>query len=153
MAAEIDSELTIERLRASRPDYDVDMKYINCDIYNSHLACWMGTCFAKMQRLQMDRMMSLIGLPDRKACIDWLGQHSERDATVGELLVSEALVTGKWKELPDELQDKYHARKKELMAGKTITCKPFGHKFGKLLGATVRWNMETDKIDVVEWLE
>ncbi len=112
MAAEIDSELTIERLRASIPDYDVDMKYINCDIYNSHLACWMGTCFAKMQRLQMDRMMSLIGLPDRKACMEWLGEHSERDATVGELLVSEALVTGKWKELPDELQDEYHARKK-----------------------------------------
>lgn len=112
MAAEIDSELTIERLRASIPDYDVDMKYINCDIYNSHLACWMGTCFAKMQRLQMDRMMSLIGLPDRKACMEWLGEHSERDATVGELLVSEALVTDKWKELPDELQDEYHARKK-----------------------------------------
>ena len=32
------------------------------------------------------------------------------DPQAGELLLRDALRTGKWKELPDELQDEYHHR-------------------------------------------
>ena len=31
-------------------------------------------------------------------------------AEVGELLIEDAIKTGKWKELPNELQDEYHRR-------------------------------------------
>lgn len=43
--------------------------------------------------------------------------------------------------------------KKDLLAGKTVTCKSFVNKSGKKFGAKVRWNAEAGKIDVVEWLK
>lgn len=42
--------------------------------------------------------------------------------------------------------------KKDLMAGKTVSCKSFVGKKGKF-GAKVKWNAEAGKIDVVEWLK
>lgn len=44
--------------------------------------------------------------------------------------------------------------KKDLLAGKTVSCKSFVKKDGKTkFGAKVKWNAESGKIDVVEWLK
>lgn len=44
--------------------------------------------------------------------------------------------------------------KKDLQAGKTITCKDFvSKKTGKKFGAKIKWNEAQKKFDVVEWLK
>ena len=41
---------------------------------------------------------------------DELNTHGPRDDRVAELLLDDAVRTGKWKELPTELQARYHER-------------------------------------------
>lgn len=105
-----DPGLTDEEIAAMFPDYDVDLKDINYCIYDSCLYSSTGFGYLKVRRRQLERMKSLLGLPDDKACMDWFETHGERDPIAGEKLIADALSTGKWKELPDELQPVYWAR-------------------------------------------
>ena len=87
------------------PDYDINKKSIDSAIYNrtwlrvSGHSEWARTHMDK----QIERMRELFG----KDC-DIYTVLSETTIDIGDLLLKEALQTGKWKELPDELQPKYH---------------------------------------------
>lgn len=43
--------------------------------------------------------------------------------------------------------------RKDLLAGKEVSCKKFVGKSGKKFGAKVKWNANDKKIEVVEWLK
>ena len=58
-----------------------------------------------MRERFLERMHELYG--DE---FDELRHHMDADSRVIELLIQDAIRTGKWKELPDELQDEYHKR-------------------------------------------
>lgn len=82
-------------------DYDEDMKDINFIIWYDAPILTPGKF-----RLDVDRRMhELYG--DQ---YDTLRHHKPKDSRVGELLIADAIKTGKWEELPDELQPEYHAR-------------------------------------------
>lgn len=61
--------------------------------------------FEEFNKKQEDRQRELYG--DR---YDELVQHKYGDSRVVELLLQDAIRTGKWKELPDELWDEYKKR-------------------------------------------
>ncbi len=86
---------------SNMPDgtYDFEMKIINTDII------WYGGPILDFHRKAYQRMHELYG--DQ---YDALIQHREKDPRVTELLIVDAIKTGKWKELPDELQVEYHKR-------------------------------------------
>ena len=44
-----------------------------------------------------------------------LKDHKPYDLEVADLLINDALKTGKWKELPQCLYDRYHAEKEKLL--------------------------------------
>lgn len=91
--------------------YSVTAKLINECIYEGNLIIVSGLDMAKFQKMQVERMGALFGIKDRNECRRWLDSHDEGDSEVVEALLSDALYTGKWKELPDVLQPVYHERK------------------------------------------
>lgn len=81
-------------------DYSADMHTVNSAIlYGTSL---IGTRFFDMQET---RMHELYG-----SQYDELRQHLARDERVVELLLADAVKTGKWRELPEELLSDYHKR-------------------------------------------
>lgn len=58
-------------------------------------------------------MKALLGLEDDYACFEWIEQHDKGDPAAVEMLITDALRTGEWRELPDELHVEYHVRKKQ----------------------------------------
>lgn len=88
-------------------DYDADMKCANEGIYFGEVPFVMGTGdHVKLSRKRIsDRMHALYG--DR---YEELRHHEPGASWAVELLLNDALKTGKWKELPDCLQDEYHKR-------------------------------------------
>lgn len=106
--------LTDDEIAAMFPDYDDCMKIINECIYDATVYGALGFSLLRMRKLQFDRMKALFGFPSDHDCFTWIETHNAHDPEAVEKLVSDALRTGKWKELPDELQPMYHDRKKGL---------------------------------------
>lgn len=79
-------------------DHNVLKKDMNEAIYE-------GRIFYERRMEQNLRMMELFG--DE---YEILKNRGPRDSRVAELLVEDAVRTGEWKELPDELQVLYHER-------------------------------------------
>lgn len=84
-------------------DYDVDLKDVNEAVYCG------STPWSSNRKMLLDfmkryeaRMHELYG--DR---YNELKHHSRGDSRVVEILLQDALKTGKWKELPDELHEEY----------------------------------------------
>lgn len=88
-------------------DYDEDMKTINEGIYcgEPFFVSGYGEHVKKFYEKQESRMREIYGKD-----YDTLRSHEFGDLTVVERLLNDAIKTGKWKELPDELQDEYHKR-------------------------------------------
>lgn len=103
----MDEEIAAMR---SKCDYDQDMKTINTCIYDGCLYSGTGFSVAKMQKRQVERLKLLFGLSDDTACLDWFRAHGRCDPDVSEVLIADAVESGKWKELPDELQPLYLSR-------------------------------------------
>lgn len=89
------------------PDYDDLMKSINECIYYGVIMTITGTDnqVDADQRRVFERMHDVYG--DQ---YDELEMHAYGDPRAVELLLQDAIKTGKWKELPDCLQDEYHKR-------------------------------------------
>lgn len=87
--------------------YDRLMKLANVAIYQGRAPCFTGTPeYVELMHAKWEaRMRELYG-----DGFDDLRLHGPCDSRVGELLLADALRTGKWKELPDELQGEYHRR-------------------------------------------
>lgn len=103
-----------EEIMAGMPKYDMELKCINECIYNGSLYTALGTGWMRTRRAQLERIKSLFGLPDDEACVTWFETHDRGAPDTIEKLLSDALSTGKWEELPDELQPAYHQRKEAL---------------------------------------
>lgn len=88
-----------------KPDYDQFLKSINTSIYEGRFMRLMGVGeeVAKRQKQVWDRMHEIYGNQYNK-----LEVHAPGDPRVIELLLQDALKTGKWNELPDCLQTEYH---------------------------------------------
>lgn len=94
-------------------DYDRALKLMNDGIFNAYYPRiasysipggpddWMNRVRCGMPK----RLMEIYG--DRYM---ELAFHKPNDPRVNELLIQDALKTGKWKELPDCLQAEYHRR-------------------------------------------
>lgn len=87
--------------------YDSYMKGINTAIY---YGCWSSVSgnskyVMLVPKMQEDRMHELYG--DK---YEELKNHPAADPRIIELLINDAIKTGKWRELPDELQEEYHKR-------------------------------------------
>lgn len=102
---------TYDEIVADMPKYDMELKTVNEAIYNGTLYSALGTGWMKTRKAELERIKHLFGLPDDKACVEWLRMHDRGAADTVEALVSDALLTGKWEELPDEIQSLYHQRK------------------------------------------
>lgn len=94
-------------LEREKPDYNRDMKHVNTAIYYGY---WVGGSgngprVMLLPKMQEDRMHELFGDKHEE-----LQNHPMRDSRIAELLIADAIKTGKWKEFPDELQDEYHKR-------------------------------------------
>lgn len=88
-------------------DYDTYAKSVNTAIY---YGCWASVSgnskyVMLVPKMQEDRMHELYG--DK---YEELKNHPAADPRIIELLIADAIKTGKWKELPDELQEEYHKR-------------------------------------------
>lgn len=93
-------------------DYDKGMKVVNTWIYmgyasisvsaTPHIHCKIMDMFRERQKfIYGERFEELQG-------------HINRLEEAGEWLIQDALKTGKWRELPDGLQDEYHKRIAEI---------------------------------------
>lgn len=83
--------------------YDRNMKFVNSCIY--HGSCPDSTDpidLMELRRMWRERMHVLYG-----GAYDELERHKNADPRVVELLLQDAIKTGKWKELPNELQAEY----------------------------------------------
>lgn len=93
--------------KLTNPDHDVDSteRLINKCIYEGHIPVMSGDPEVLYQTYTRfyDKLKRLFG-PLYKLHI----YHKSNHPYVNKLLVKDALKTGKWKELPYELQDKYH---------------------------------------------
>lgn len=90
------------------PDYDVDLKSVNSAIYygSEIMMCTSdGSAIMRIRNLLESRRRELYG-----SDYDRLRHHEKGDLEVVELLLADAVKTGKWKELPDCLQEEYHKR-------------------------------------------
>lgn len=98
------------KYRNPTPDYDLDMKEINIAIYRGHIPSRSGTReFIRMYQKKVEnRMFEIYG----DEMYD-LVYHKPNDPNINERLIRDAMKTGKWKELPDCLQDEYHKRIKK----------------------------------------
>ncbi len=103
-----------DEIAADMPKYDTELKRINECIYNGTLYTALGTGWMRTRRAQLERIKALFGLPDDEACVPWFNTHMRGDPDTVEKLVADALSTGKWEELPDELQPIYRQRKEAL---------------------------------------
>lgn len=85
-------------------DYDIVAKQANVGIYNGMLSMvtGLGPMRGNVRRLYIKRTHELYG--DK---YNELICHERGDSRVAKLLLDDAVRTGKWKELPDELQEKY----------------------------------------------
>ena len=90
-----------------RVDYDTILKSINEAIYHGTGLgiSGYGPTVHKIHERFLSRMHELYG-----DAFDELRYHANVDPRVVALLLEDAVRTGKWKELPDELQDEYHKR-------------------------------------------
>lgn len=87
-------------------DYDEFAKRINTMIYECRIDFCGSPEFLVMARKRyMARLNELYG-----GVLSNIPVHMPRDTYVTELLLNDAMKTGKWKELPDCLQDEYHRR-------------------------------------------
>lgn len=97
---------------ATNPRHDIDSveETVNEAIYNGHRLCISGTPMAvvKLETRYWEKMRHLFG-PFYKKYV----RHKPNDPKVNKALLKDALKSGKWKELPKELQEEYHK-----MAGK-----------------------------------
>ena len=100
-----------EEIVAMDPGYDMELKTINAEIYTGSLYTALGTGWLRTRNAQLERLKFLFGLPDMDACVEWFKTHGRGAPDTVEKLVEDAILTGKWKELPDELQTIYHERK------------------------------------------
>lgn len=103
-----------EEIVASMPKYDMDLKIVNECIYNGSLYSALGTGWLGTRKRQLERIKALFGLPDDEACVEWFKTHGRGAPDTVEKLIDDALLTGLWEELPDELQPMYHQRKGDL---------------------------------------
>lgn len=90
------------------PDYDVHLKLVNSAIYyGSEIRMCTADLSAIMEirNLLESRRHELYGSDYER-----LRHHEKGDPEVVELLLADAIKTGKWKELPDCLQEEYHKR-------------------------------------------
>lgn len=90
--------------------YDTDAKLVNESMYEGHMPYVCGLDAARLWRFAYDRMALLLGCTTEEACWNWFREHGPRDSSMAEALVADAVKTGRWKELPDCLQDEYRRR-------------------------------------------
>lgn len=96
------SSIFVKELFGDRlADYDCDLKTVNCAIYDGcmPLVTASGNRVKHLAKLYEQRMRELYGDD-----YDDLVNHARGDKRVVRLLLDDAVRTGKWKELPDELQ-------------------------------------------------
>lgn len=93
------------------PDYDRLLKSVNeCIYYGTELIIrGIGDSIKRDRKMARDRMLEIYG--DQ---YDELLVHEYGDPRAVELLLNDAIKTGRWKELPDCLQDKYHKRTENI---------------------------------------
>lgn len=109
---DLDKQLmTREEILATLPRYNVSMKTVNTCIYDGSVVSGMGTGIPRLRRLQFERMKSLFGLTDDALCYEWLRSHGRHSDAAHDALLADAFQTGKFEELPDGLQNEYHAGK------------------------------------------
>ena len=85
-------------------DYDTDLKEINKGILLGMPVSISGNMAGSFYRRQLLQMRDVYG-----DAYDRLCRHIPNDPEVIGLLLRWAKRTGQWNELPDELQDAYHA--------------------------------------------
>lgn len=86
------------------PEYDEMMKSLNTRIYECSRPIMFGTGVSHYKPLFYARIHALLGMStERDSILAWesMGRRSER---IAELLVADAMKTGKVLELPDALQ-------------------------------------------------
>lgn len=92
-------------VKATDPYYDVDLdeRTINRFIYEGHEPCVSGLGAFQIHTLYWEKMKRLFG-PFYKRYVN----HKRNDPKVNKILIKDALKSGKWKELPECLQEEYH---------------------------------------------
>ena len=89
------------------PDYDIDLDEcsVNRAIFGGYRLLIMGhpAAVARKEKLYWTKLKRLFG-PFYKRYVD----HKANDPKVNKALIKDALKSGKWRELPEELQDEYH---------------------------------------------
>ena len=88
-------------------DYDVWLKDFNTAIYQIGTFHVRGIGDFRRIEAEFDQRCHEVYGDEYDSLIGW---HEYADSRVVELLLQDALRTGRWKELPDELQDEYHRR-------------------------------------------
>lgn len=91
-------------------DVDSIEETINEAIYNGHRLCVSGSpdIIIELHNGYWQKMKRLFGFSYKRYI-----RHEPNNPKVNKALLKDALKSGKWKELPKELQDEYHK-----MAGK-----------------------------------
>ena len=86
-------------------DIDLDERSINRAIFEGHRLCLSGHPVAVFERENKywEKMKRLFG-PFYKRYVS----HEHNNSKVNKALLKDALKSGKWKELPKELQEEYH---------------------------------------------
>lgn len=84
-------------------DIDSDEKLVNLHIYDGCMPFVTGILAFHYQDLYLKKLKRLFG-PFYKRYIN----HKPNDPKVNKALIKDALKSGKWKELPKELQGEYH---------------------------------------------
>lgn len=94
-------------IQETNPYYEVDSieEAINEAIYHGHRLCISAhpTVLMEMEKRYWEKMKRLFG-PFCKRYVN----HAIDDPKVNKALIKDALKSGKWKELPKELQGEYH---------------------------------------------
>ena len=94
-------------IRATNPNWDIDTdeRSINRAIYEGHRLCITAhpQIIMEMEHKYWIKMRRLFG-PFCKRYVS----HGTNDPKVNKALIKDALKSGKWRELPKELQDEYH---------------------------------------------
>lgn len=84
---------------------DIFEKGANIAIYNGHMPFVGGSpdCISKFHLRYREKMERFFGRSWKKHVF-----HSPNDPKINKLLIQDALKSGKWEELPKELQNEYH---------------------------------------------
>lgn len=89
-------------------DIDTDLRSFNRAIYGGYMPSYYGLPkdVHELHEMLHERIRVLFN--DR----DWMKylHHEPGIPEINEVLINDALRTGMWRELPDELQDEYHRR-------------------------------------------